>query len=77
MADWAWTPVTKALPPEKLLVLITVQIGNKRGTTIGFMKGEKWKLAVILDNYGNCVFINRSDAKVVAWSMPPEPYRKE
>lgn len=27
MADWAWTSVTKALPPDNLLVLITVEIG--------------------------------------------------
>lgn len=39
MADW--TPVTKSLPPENLVVLITVQVGNKRGTAIGFVREGK------------------------------------
>lgn len=68
MADWAWTSVTKALPPEKLLVLITVEIGNKRGTAFGFMVDGEWKSEVLID---------RPNAKVVAWQTLPEPYREE
>ena len=63
MADW--TPVTKVLPPENFVVLITVQIGNERGTAFGFMRKGKWKSEVLID---------RPDAKVVAWMMLPKPY---
>lgn len=67
MADWTWTPVTKSLPPEKLLMLITVQIGNKRGTAFGFMRDGEWMSEF---------FIDRPDAKVMAWQTLPEPYRE-
>ena len=68
MADWSWASVTKALPPDNLLVLITVEIGNKRGTAFGFMRDGEWNSEVLID---------RPNAKVVAWQTLPEPYREE
>ena len=60
-----WTPVTKSLPLENYVVLITVQVGNARGTAIGYVRKGKWKSEVLID---------RPDAKVIAWMTFPEPY---
>lgn len=54
-----------ALPLENHVVLITVQVGNARGTAIGCVRKGKWKPEVLID---------RPDAKVVAWMTFPEPY---
>jgi hypothetical protein len=69
-----WTPVSKAMPPEDEVVLVTLQRQEENGKIIAFVTaGARWE--------GNWVDLSRgaelledNGLKVTAWAEMPDPY---